>query len=85
MAETGWIQDVVAIILRDNVNRCDRKTDVILAVESVHKVTDASSSAKSCIEMKDDLDFDVGTVVDKVLVKGWRCCGCWHWFGGGGC
>ena len=73
MAEIGWIQDVVAIGLRDNVNGYDEETDVILAVEGVHKVTDATSSSKSCIEMKDDLDFDVGTVVDKVLEIG-RCC-----------
>ena len=65
VAEIGWIQDVVAIMLRDNVDGYDEETDVILAVEGVHKVTDAPSSSKSCIEMKDDLDFYVGTVVQK--------------------
>ena len=70
MAEIGWVQDVVAVIIRDNVNGNDKKVDIILAVEGVHKVADASSSSK------DDFKLDVGTVVDKVLVKRRCCCGC---------
>ena len=75
MAEIGWIQVVVAIILRDNVNGYDKEIDVILAVEGVHKVTDASSSSKSFVKMEDGFELDVGTVAKRgwvaVAVASW--------------
>ena len=69
MAEIGRVQNVVAVIVRNNVNRDDKKIDIDLAVEGVNKVTDASPSSKSNIEMDDAFKLDVGAVVDKVLVK----------------
>ena len=76
MTEIGWIQNVMAVVVRDNVNRDDEKIDITMAVEGANKVADASPSSKACIEMKDDFKLDVGTVVDKVLVKRRCCCGC---------
>ena len=47
--EIGRVQNIVASIFRDNVNRHDQETDVVHVVEGINKIPDAPTSAKSSI------------------------------------
>ena len=87
MAKIAWIKNVVALILRNNVNGNNKHADVVVSIKSIDKIGDASRPAEAGIEVEHDLNLDARAVINKILVVSkrilqWRWCGlrlcCWE-------